>query len=224
MLPLPLEPAGRSWDGIAGTFKTYALEQGYGPGIVPATGPIATMALAPPCDDTLESILDPGRSVDGTLLWKAEFVPGLPALPGLVGFEVMIRHDPAPPPSFEPPPSDGGPWVAPSWVRMYETLKIDGRLTIEGPAPRLVTAGEAIDVVLTDDGFASWLAEMPPETWSNANLYLQSGGGGIVPDQPAWSIELFREMGVPRNWAITYVDALTGELLGTHYCDIPCDR
>jgi hypothetical protein len=62
-------------------------------------------------------------------------------------------------------------------------------------------------------------------TWSNANIFITAGGGGgIMPNQPAWDIELFRENNVPRNWAIAFVDAYSGAILGATYCDDPCDR
>jgi hypothetical protein len=47
---------------------------------------------------------------------------------------------------------------------------------------------------------------------------------GIVPEAPSWEIDLFREIGVPRNWAIGFVDARTGDLVSVTYCDVPCDR
>jgi hypothetical protein len=166
--------------------------------------------------------------LEKTLSWTADLARGLPALTGSVPFEVTVAHDPAPRPSPTPtasPLPGQGPMISGGWVQHYEELTVDGSLTIAGPAPRLVTAGEALDIVLADPGFATWLAAMPRSTWTNANLYLQTGSGeGIVPVQPAWSVELFRERGVPRNWAIGYVDAVSGELLGLHYCNNPCDR
>jgi len=37
------------------------------------------------------------------------------------------------------------------------------------------------------------------------------------------TIELFRENGVPRNWAIAFVQPFTGDLK-LNFCNVPCDR
>jgi hypothetical protein len=224
-LPVPLEPEGRAWDGIGGEFKTYTLEHGYAAG-GKAGGPIEVTAAGGACRDLpSEGVLAPGGRIEEVLEWSAELVPGVPALPGEVRIKVSFASDPIDlgRPS---PPMPGGSAIAPAGlVLAYKELAVEGMLTIAAPAPRLVTAGEAIDVVLTDARFRDWLVRFPSATWSNANLYLhRGGGGGIVPQGPSWAVELFREVGVPRNWAIGYVDPFTGSLLGLHFCDIPCDR
>jgi hypothetical protein len=226
-VPLPLDPPGRSWNGVGGEFKTFTLEQGYGPGGMPATDPLTTTAHDGICrSDASQAELGPGGWLEVALDWPAELVPGVPALPGVIGFRVTFGHDPLPAPSPEPWSGTGAPPLRGSWIAVYRELAVDGSLTVVGEAPRLVTAGEAIDVLLGDSRFATWLTRLPSTTWSNANLLLRSGGSGagLVPDRPSWSIELFREIGVPRNWAMAYVDPFTGELLGLHFCDIPCDR
>jgi hypothetical protein len=47
---------------------------------------------------------------------------------------------------------------------------------------------------------------------------------GIVPAGASWDIELFRERGVPRNWAIAYVDPFKSVVRSVTYCNSPCDR
>ncbi len=95
-----------------------------------------------------------------------------------------------------------------------------------GEGRPLATAGEAIDAALADEKFATWLADLPTQTWSNANLFLtsQSRAEGILPAGPAWELDLFREAGVPRHWAIAFIDPFDATLISVHYCDIPCDR
>ena len=55
----------------------------------------------------------------------------------------------------------------------------------------------------------------------NANLFV--AGRGFVhsyPEVPYWDVELFLE---PRDWAVLYIDAMSGEVLRRNFCDIPCD-
>jgi hypothetical protein len=225
LAPLPLDPVGRPWPGIGGEFKAFTLDHGYGAG-GRATDPMAIHASDGMCgDDPTEGELGAGGRLEVPLDWPARYVAGVPVLPGAIRFHISFGHDPLERPAPSPWSGDGPRPLLGSWNAAYRELAADGSLTVAGEAPRLVTAGEAIDVALSDARFAAWLAWMPSSTWSNANLRLKAGGGGgIVPDQPSWSVELFREIGVPRNWAIAYVDPFTGALLGLHFCDIPCDR
>jgi hypothetical protein len=225
LVPVPDDPAGREWAGIAGVFKTFALTEGNGPGGAPATAPGRVYATGSPCREPglSDLTLEPGGSTSASLTWTAELVPDLPALPGAVPFDISVGHDPAgAPPSY--PPDYSGPIG--SWVRSYEQLTVHGVIDVAGEAPRIVTAGEALDALLADREFATWLAEQPKRTWSGANILLQNYGPaqGIVPAGPHWEIDLFREMGVPRNWAIAFVEPFSGELLNVTYCNVPCDR
>jgi hypothetical protein len=225
LVPVPVDPAGRDWDGIAGVFKTFALTEGTGPGGAPATAPGRVYATGNPCLEPglTDLTLEPGASTSASLTWTAELVPDLPALPGAVPFDISVGHDPTgAPPSY--PPDYSGPLG--SWFRSYEQLTVRGVIDVVGDAPRIVTAGEALDALLADREFAAWLAEQPKRTWSGANILLQNYGPaqGIVPAGPHWEIDLFREKGVPRHWAIAMVDPFTGELLSVTYCNIPCDR
>jgi hypothetical protein len=108
----------------------------------------------------------------------------------------------------------------------WKSLAVDGAVRVDGNGPRIVTSGEALDAMLSDPQFAAWLPLQPSSTWSNANLFLQSmpSGAGIIPAGATWEIDLFREVGVPRNWAIGFVDAFTGELRNLAFCNNPCDR
>ncbi len=223
-VPMPTAPAGRTWNGIAGEFKSFALEQANGNGGAPPTLPFSSYATASPCNqDATETTLDPGRTVVAKLTWKAELVAGVAALPGPVTFEVSVGHDPVGgPPSY--PPGYKGPLA--SWFKTYQQLTVGGSIDISGPSPDVVTVGEALDSMLADHRFAAWLSEQPASTWSVANVLLQNIGEaqGIIPAGPSWEVDLFREVGVPRNWAIGFVDPHTGDLRNLTMCNVPCDR
>lgn len=211
-LPVPQEPEGRAWGGIAGEFKAYALRQGMGPGAVPALDPITVNAPALPCRGFEgERTLEAGGTITGALRLPTEVIEGVPTAPGTYEVEVLFLYD-------RQGPADG--------LVRYEQLVLTAEFTIEGPAPPVVSAGQAVDAMLAQPRFAGWLAQQPSRTWSIANLYLIDGDGmgGIVPPGITWSVELFREMGVPRNWFIGYVDAFTGAVRGLNSCDNPCDR
>jgi hypothetical protein len=219
-VPVPTEPIGRKWDGIAAAFKKYVLEQSMGsPMESSIRTPMKTLAKAMPCHAavdkqdpqipmaTYETIPASG-TYETVLTWTAELVRDLPADPGDVPFSVQIQYDQEP----------AGQLVK------AETLEVTGsiRITPGGGAPA-VTAGKAIDAALDDDAFVAWLAKQPRKAWVNANLFLQPAAVGVaaLPEVPYWDVELFRE---PRNWAILYVDAKSGVILKSLYCDIPCDR
>jgi hypothetical protein len=224
VVPVPVDPGGQAWEGIAGEFKRYALEEGYGPGGTPATAPARVYATVQPCrEDAPGLTLAPGESASASLVWTAALVEGVPALSGDVPFEVGVGHDPTgAPPSY--PPGYKGPLA--SWVKAYKQLSVHGTMRIDGDAPTVLTAGQALDSMLADSRFAAWLSGQPRTTWSGANLFLMNHGEaqGIVPAGPSWDVELFREIGVPRNWAIGYVDPFTGAIRSLTFCSAPCDR
>lgn len=201
---VPTDPAGLDWPALGGTFKSYVLEQGLAPGGVPALEPLALPARGGDCEANAE--LAPGDAYEARLTWTASYVGGVGLIPGEYPFTAQIGVDAV---------QRGG-------LVQVETMTVEATVTVAGDAPTLLTAGQAIDVILADPRFAGWLQLQPPESWANANIFLEGGvGEGIVPPVAHWSIELFRE---PRNWAIAYVDPVTGEHLGTHLCNQPCDR
>jgi hypothetical protein len=219
---VPWEPSGAEWDGIAEEFKRFALAEGMGPGGVPAAQDVRIDVRAKHCPEVFgEYILEPGEARSGQLSWSAEIVAGVPALVGEVAIVVDVAYD-RPEPTLAPP-CDG---PCGSTVLLWKSFSTEGRIQIEGDVPRIVTAGEAVDAMLGDQRFASWLPELPPTTWSGANLFLGSNlaPSGIVPQGPSWQVELFREIGVPRNWAIGFVDPFTAEVRHIEFCNEPCDR
>ena len=223
-IALPTEPSGRTWPGIAGQFKQYVLKEGYGPGGVPALKPFASSVNAKPCDEgQFDAMLGSGKSVTSSLPWKAEIVAGVPALAGPVPFTVLVGYDRQNgPPSY--PPDYKGPRG--SWSPIYKQLIVKGELQVEGTARPLAGAGEVVDSILANARFTKWLAEDPQSTWSNANLFLtsQPKAQGIMPAGPSWELDLFKQIGVPRHWAIAFIDPFDASVLSVTYCNVPCDR
>lgn len=221
VLPVPLDPVGRDWEGISGTFKHYALTEGLREGGAPMSQPGWVYANATPCNDPSPDVsLEPGGTMTGSMTWSALLVKGVPALPGEVPFTVSAAHDPSgAPPSY--PPGYKGPIA--SWFKTYQQLTVTGTIRIVGDAPAVLSGGQAIDAMLSNQRFTNWLTEQPASTWSVANVFLQNPGKaqGIVPAGPSWDVELFREVGVPRNWAIGYVDAFSGKVLSLTFCNAP---
>jgi hypothetical protein len=228
---IPSEPVGRDWGGISGAWKAFALTSGFGPGGVPATDDVTIHdSTRPGCGDPDERTIGPGEIVTIESRLSAEIVDGVPALPGEVPLEISLLHDPvepAPTPTREPPGSGGplhggGLSIGPTWSQLVVRTSV----TVAGDAPHVLSLGEAADAMLDDRRFAAWLATMPARTWSVSNLFLQNNGKaeGIVPAGPTWEIDLFREIGVARNWAIGFVDPFSGEVRNLTFCNVPCDR
>jgi hypothetical protein len=232
---VPVEPVGRHWDGIAGAFKTYALQQGLGP----IDHPEATsnrVDVTGVCDHPGSDTLAPGASTSASFSWKADLARTMPVPAGVIPIHVAIDAIPAEAPASAAPsnppsvpPSDPPQGVGSSsggGLVFYEELSVDGVIRIVGDPPPFVSAGQALDKILADRKFTAWLAKQPKKTWSAVHVFLvdQYGAGGIVPNGPSWDIELFREIGVARNWAIGFVHPLTGKLSNLTFCNEPCDR
>lgn len=220
-LPLPLEPAGRTWTGIEGDVKEAALGRGTVTGETPDQ--METMTYSGSCDSGFqgERTLDPGETITSTLVWSADFVSGVPALPGEVPFTITFAHDRLNgPPTY--PPGYQGPIGA--WIQAYKQLSVTGHIEIVGQAPSLLSKGQAIDAVLSDPRFARWLTEQPESTWSTVNMLLGNfEATSVVPAGPNWELDLFREQGVPRNFAFAFVDPFTGAV-ELNFCEVPCSR
>jgi hypothetical protein len=140
-----------------------------------------------------------------------------------VPFAVSVSYDRQNGPPSLAPDHEGPP---PGWIPEYKQLEVTGTVQVVGDAPALAGPGEVIDSLLDDANFAEWLAEQPRSTWSGANLFLRSSAEahGIVPEGPSWEVDLFREVGVPRHWALAFVDPFDASLRSLTYCDVPCDR
>lgn len=219
---LPLEPAGREWTGKAAWFKDHALRNGFGPGGVPATDPIEVQLISDDCPEALDldTALHPGQRVAATFHWNGSIATDLPALPGPVRYRVSIGYDRLNGPPTYPPGYTG---VRGSWVALYNQLGIEGTIEVRGDAPSIVSAGQAIDAVLADGRFAGFLEAQPDGTCELVNLFIENHGGSGSA-RPSWEIDLFCETGVPRHFAIAYVDALTADVRRVDICAVPCER
>ncbi|MBA2700349.1 MAG: hypothetical protein H0U58_01440 [Chloroflexi bacterium] len=51
-----------------------------------------------------------------------------------------------------------------------------------------------------------------------------TGAAQATVPGPSWESDLFRESGVPRNWASGLVDPFTGKLQNLTFCNTPCDH
>jgi hypothetical protein len=216
---VPVEPIGRDWDGIAAAFKTYALRESAGSPMESSIRTrLHTTARGTPCHAMDHggggggvlptTIIQAGTTYETVLTWPAEIVSGIPAIPGPAPFSIKVRYDQA---------EAGGGLIHAA------TLEASGVVTVLDGAPSAISAGNVLDAALADPPFATWLAKQPKAAWVNANLFLQPAaiGVAVLPVVPYWDVELYRE---PRNWAILYIDAMSGEVLGRMFCDIPCDR
>ena len=219
LVDLPQGPVGKTWSGIAQTFKDYVLTEGLGPRGAPPTLPVKVEAFADPCrDGQFEAILAPGESVTSSLPWKAEIIGGVKALAGSVPFTVTASYDRQnDPPSREP----GG--ISSMFVPIYKQLVVSGAFEVVGEGPALVSPGEVVDAVLSNKKYAKWLGDQPRATWSNVNLFLAPGRtDGFPPTVPSWELDFFVEVGVPRHFALTFIDPFDASILLAQYCDVPC--
>ncbi len=216
---LPQGPSGKTWAGSAQTFKDYVLTEGLGPGGVSLTAPVEVSVVAEPCGQgDAEAILAPGASVKTSLPWKAEIVTGVGALEGTVPFTVSAGYD-----RQNDPPSRQPGAISGMFFPVYKQLLVSGAVEVVGNGPMLIGPGEAIDAVLANEEYATWLGDQPRETWGNANLFLAAGRtDGFPPTGPSWDLDFFVEKGVPRHFALAFVDPFDASLLLAQYCDVPC--
>jgi hypothetical protein len=220
-IPLPLTPSGLTWTGIEADLKQDAL--GGGPVDGQRPDQMKTATYSGPCSTGFEGerTLDPGATITSTFVWSAEYVSGVAALPGDVPFTITFAHDrinsrPTDPPGYQGPIG--------SWIQDYKQLSLAEHIEIVGQAPRLLSKGQAIDAALSDPQFAKWLTEEPESTWSGVNMQLGNfEATSVVPAGPNWELGLFREQGVPRNFAFAFVDPFTGAVK-LSLCDLPCSR
>jgi hypothetical protein len=216
-IPLPLDPSGKSWTGMEADLKLDAM--GRGP-VGDSTNEMQVFTYSGSCVGFQgERTLDPGATTTSTMTWSAEYVAGVPELPGDVPFSVTFVHDRTNgPPTY--PPGYKGPIAA--WRQEYKQLSVTGHIQIVGSAPHLLTKGQAVDAVLSDPTFSAWLREHPESTWSVVNMKLGNfQATSFYPGGPDWELDLFRENGVARNFASALVDPTSG-VVKLYVCDRPC--
>jgi hypothetical protein len=220
---LPLDPEGKTWDGAEAAFKRYALESGLAPGGGPATDPMMIQLRPQGCvpGDSFEAPLAPGRTQSATFDWKAEYVAGVPVIPQTIDVKISAGYDRQNGPPSYPPDYTG---VRGSWSPKYKEIAIDGRITVEGSASGVRTAGQAVDAALGNAQFRKYVeATSIDACHGNVNLYLMDNpGGGFIPAGPAWNVESLCD--VPRSFLIIAIDPITGDIKGTNACPAPCSR
>ena len=155
----------------------------------------------------LTKIIEAGATYETVLTWPAEIVRDVPAVPGPAPYSIAVL--------FDHKEAGNGTFT-------IETLEATGTITVLDGASSAISAGQALDAALGDRQFADWLERQPREGWANVNLFLEGRGFAEgYPEVPYWDVELYLE---PRDWAVLYIDAMTGEVLRRNFCDIPCER
>jgi len=217
---IPHGTPGKTWSGTAQGFKDYMLTEALGAGGGPLLSPVRIDAFAEPCenDHEFEGILAPGESVTSSLTWKPEIVTGLGALAGNVPFTVSAGYDRQNDPPSYPPGAVMG-----MWAPIYKQLAVNGTLAVGGEALALPGPGDVVDALLADKKFVKWVEKEPRASWSSANLFLAAGRtDGFPPTVPNWELDFFLEAGVPRHFALAFVDPFDASILLIQYCDVPC--
>jgi hypothetical protein len=222
-VPLPLEPAGKTWTGLEADLKAAALGAGGVPGESPTSVRQTDYAVEIGTSEVLCSNgvgttdqsmamgmswkLRPGQTFESKLAWTAELESGVPALPGDVPLTIALMGPPGYPPThvLQREEEGYGPGAA------IGELNVTASIQVVGPAPKMVSKGEAVDAVLADPTFAKWLAEQPKSTWSGINLYFD-----FLYSNPVWWLDVFRG-DTDRTTARAFIDPFTGKA-GITYC------
>ena len=217
-IPTPWEPTGRTWSGRKGWFKDYLLNHAYGPGGAAAFSPIDATLMSSPCDEDVQTLLQPGESL------SADFTPAIGefmttyAHASIVSFSINVDLDPQ---NSPPPIEPGFTGIPPRFFPEYRHLTASGELTIEGRPAAVLSAGQAIDALLDDERYTAWLETQELPTCRSANLFLDSGQE--VEAGAAWYIQLFCETDIERHIGAARVDAATGEIKRLQLCDEDCE-
>jgi hypothetical protein len=225
-LPLPLEPPGRTWTGIEGTFKQAAMAG------TNATGAARSLSVdsgdsirfsvdSGTCEllqSTTYPLLSPGQTINTQLIWQADLIKGLPALPGNMTFTITLMGWQGYPAILPTSPPGGYPstnFISPD----QSMLHVSGHVEISGTAPRLLSKGQIIDAALAYPQFASWLAEKPSSAWTNINVVLETfGPTGAVPagtylTGPCWMIDVIRGDEASPSQKRLWVDPYNGTVV-----------
>jgi len=222
-VPLPLEPAGKTWTGLEADLKAAALGQGGVPGDSPTSVRQIDYAVELGTPEVLCSNgvgrpdqpmamgmswkLQPGQTFESRLAWTAELESGVPALPGDVPLTIALMGPPGYPQSYVYQHGTDGYGVG----APIGELNVTANIQVTGQAPKMVSKGEAVDAVLADPTFAKWLAEQPKGTWSGVNLDF-----GFLYSNPVWWLEVYLGE-TDRNAARAFIDPFTGKA-GITYC------
>jgi hypothetical protein len=222
-VPLPLEPAGRSWTGIEADLKAAALGSGGVPGESPTvvrqtsyaeeigtSGVLCSNGVGTTDQSMAMGMswkLRPGQTFESKLVWTAELESGVPALPGDVPLTIALMGPLGYPPTYVYQHEEEGYGPGATIGQLNVTAKIE----VVGQTPKMVSKGQAVDAVLADPTFAKWLAEQPKSTWSGINLDYE-----FLNAYPVWWLDVYRGE-TDRTTAKAFIDPYTGKA-GITYC------
>lgn len=153
-------------------------------------------------------VLDPGQELAEHTAWRPALVDGVPAAPGDVVITARAAYR-----------------VGTDSRGTYLPLVVSATGHITDGLPTGISAEQALDALLGDAGFGTWLRSAPSTSWTTVNVFLQNLGpapAGIVPGGPSWEVDVFREVDGRRQSAIAFVDPVTGELRAVRLCDAGC--
>jgi hypothetical protein len=203
-----LMPEGRTWSGIAATFKQRVLEErGYG-----LSGfQNVTRIGHPGCPDfSLLHPVNPGAVLDETRAWDIVGAVGRPVVPGSTKLTATFTYYRD---RNHAEPSDERK------LNIVTEIRVDGEPTGE------TWITEYVDRALAQPRFADWLDNRPVTSWINTDVVDWPNDDGEYPARPPYDratqgaidIGLFRwdeELG---EFGGVTLDLPSGELLGFRF-------
>lgn len=214
--PLPAGKAGKTWSGTAAAFKAFALSSHHPAGGLPADGRLPLVMEGRCAAPSAELVVATGERRRSTFVWTAELVAGVPVGPGEATYTAALAYADEPGRLLPSRPD----WQIPKQLSVSGTLRF-----VAGQGDQPISAGEAIDAVLSDERFSAWLERHDPAQWQLANVFLTNlgpGPQGLVPGGPSWEIDLFIGSPPQRASAIAFVDPFSGALRNLALCDRDC--
>jgi len=217
-IPTPWEPTGKTWAGLEAWFKDLMLQHAYGPGGGAPFSPIDATLMSNPCEESTPDILPPGATMRADFTDAIDEFMTTNAHAATIPFSITVDLDlQNSPPPIEP----GYTGIRPRFFPEYHQLTANGELAMEGRRAAVLTAGQAIDAVLEDERWTTWLEAQDLPTCRTANLFLEDGQA--ADDGATWYISLYCETDEERHIGFAHVDAATGEVRRLEVCDKGCE-
>ena len=217
-IPTPWEPTGRTWTGQERWLKDYLLAHAYGPGGGAAFSPIDATLMSTPCDESRPEVLQAGATMTADFTLAIRDFVTTNAQATTIPFSITIDLDRQ---NSPPPIEPGFTGIPPRFFPEYRQLTANGELTLEGRPAAVLTAGQAIDALIEDGRYTTWLAAQDLPTCRSANLFLEDAQ---PPDEGAtWYISLYCETDEERHFGRAQVHAATGEVRRIEFCDEDCE-
>jgi hypothetical protein len=216
-VPLPLEPAGRTWTGAAGAFKSAVLTSSVIPGLGGNVGPLELEA--PPHCSGFGGFgqLDAGATTTSTADWPADYASGIPLIPGTYAWTASVSYD------LFTPHNSIAPGIPADINRPYflQSATRTGSIVVTAGPRSPISLGQVVDAALGNGVFADWIAA-GRSNGCDTNAYLTTDPDGYLPSVARWNLEVMCE--TPRHFARLAIDPFTAAVLGADYCDEPCGR